>query len=79
MINGVFIIIILIGLNEMTNVGKYAIFNEEKGFAGKIIMESDKVYVISVPTRLNGKQTYIEPKENCKLLTLEKTNETSKN
>ena len=60
MINGVFIIIILIGLNEMTNVGK-------------------KVYVISVPTRLNGKQTYIEPKENCKLLTLEKTNETSKN
>lgn len=52
MINGVFIIIILIGLNEMTNVGKYAIFNEEKGFAGKIIMESDKVYVISVPTRL---------------------------
>lgn len=63
----------------MNNVGKYAIFNEEKGFAGKIIMESDKVYVISVPTRLNGKQTYIEPKENCKLLTLEKTNETSKN
>lgn len=50
------------------NIGKYVIFNNEKGWAGKIIEELENSFVISVPTRFNEKDFYVSPKENCVFL-----------
>lgn len=61
----------------MSNIGQYAIFNKEEGWAGKIIEESENFYVLSCPMRLNGKNYYIENKDNCLILNLESSNENS--
>lgn len=47
------------------DIGKYVIFDKEKGWAGKIIDEIGSCYVISVPTRFNEKDFYVAIKENC--------------
>lgn len=50
------------------NIGKYVIFNIEKGWAGKIIEETNTCYIISVPTRFNEKDFYVAPKKICVFL-----------